>query len=119
MLTFQRIFIHDSVEEVIALAEDSGCVPLNEQAVALFCGVEAKKEELDEMIKKHLKKWTIARISKVSLAVLRLAVYEMKYSDDISDEIAISEAVKIAQTFTSKEDVMFINGVLASISKGK
>ena len=81
--------------------------------------MDEKREELDEIIKKYLKNWTIDRISKVSLAVLRIAVYEIFYVEDISDEIAISEAVKIAQTYTLKDDVNFINGVLASVVKDR
>ncbi|WP_077534032.1 transcription antitermination factor NusB [Massiliimalia massiliensis] len=117
MLTFERIFNQDSVEEMIQAAQECDSFELNEQAIALFRGADDHREELDSVIAKHLKNWTLARISKVSLAVLRLAIYEMKYCDDISDEIAISEAVKIAQTYTLKDDVTFINGVLASVSK--
>jgi N utilization substance protein B len=119
MLVFERIFTNDPIEEMVQAAKECENIEINDQAVALFRGVEEKREELDEIIKKHLKNWTIARISKVSLAVLRVAVYEMKYCDDISDEIAISEAVKIAQTYTLKDDVQFINGVLASVSRDR
>lgn len=119
MLTFERIFMDDPIEDMVQTAKECENIEINDQAVALFRGVDEKREELDEIIKKHLKNWSIGRISKVSLAVLRIAVYEMKYCDDISDEIAISEAVKIAQTYTLKDDVMFVNGVLASVSKDR
>ncbi|SCH23196.1 N utilization substance protein B homolog [uncultured Ruminococcus sp.] len=117
MLTFERIFTTDSVEEIVDTAKECDSFEINEQAIALFRGVDEHREELDGIIAKHLKNWSIGRISKVSLAVLRIAVYEMKYCDDISDEIAISEAVKIAQTYTLKDDVTFVNGVLASVSR--
>ena len=51
----------------------------DQNARQMFLGVETHKEELDQIISKYLKKWTLARISKVSLALLRLAAYEMKY----------------------------------------
>lgn len=117
MLTFERIFSNDSVDMIIEVAQESDSFPVNDQAITLFRGVDAHREELDKIITKHLKNWSLSRISKVSLAVLRVAIYEMKYCDDISDEIAISEAVKIAQIYTLKDDVTFVNGVLASVSK--
>ncbi len=119
MLTFEKLFSDASADEIISIAKESDLFELNDRAIDLFRGVDEKREELDEIIKKYLKNWTIDRISKVSLAVLRIAVYEIFYVEDISDEIAISEAVKIAQTYTLKDDVNFINGVLASVVKDR
>ena len=62
----------------------------------VFLGVLAKKEEIDEKISANLgKKWSIDRISKVSLAVLRLAVFEILYVEDVPERVAIKEAVEI------------------------
>lgn len=119
MLTFEKLFSDASAQEIVAIAKESDFFQLNDQAVALFENADQKREELDQIIKKYLKNWTIDRISKVSLAVLRIAVYEIFYDEEISDEIAISEAVKIAQTYTLKDDVNFINGVLASVVKDR
>lgn len=119
MLTFERIFNDAPLEELLELAGECESVELDERAIALFSGVEEKKAELDQEIQKYLKNWTLARISKVALAVLRVAVYEMLYVDDMEDDIVISEAVKIAQEFTGKEDVSFVNGVLSSASKAR
>lgn len=119
LLTFERIFNNDSIEVILETARECDVVEvaLDKNVEQLFRGVDDKKDELDARITPHLKNWSIQRISKVSLAVLRLAVYEMIYCDDIDIDIAISEAVKIAQAYTVKEDVSFINGVLSSISK--
>lgn len=119
MLTFEKLFTDASAEEIITLAEESDLFEMNRAAIALFKGIDEKKEELDQVIEKYLKNWTIERISKVSLAVLRLAVYEIYFADDISDEIAISEAVKITQTYSLKDDVNFVNGVLAAVVKDR
>lgn len=119
MLTFERIFNEDSIEEIIEIAKECETIELNEQAIALFKGVDEQKSILDAEIEKHLKKWSINRISKVSLAVLRIAMYEIIFSDDMDIDVAISEAVKIAQDYTLKDDVAFINGVLSSVSKEK
>ena len=81
-------------------------------------GVDEKQSELDELISQHLKKgWTLRRISKVALSILRLAVYEMKYVDDVPQKVAINEAVNLAKEYGGEEDARFINGVLGAIVK--
>lgn len=81
-------------------------------------GVDEKQSELDELISQHLKKgWTLRRISKVALSILRLAVYEMKYVDDVPQKVAINEAVNLAKEYGGEEDAKFINGILGAIAK--
>ena len=81
-------------------------------------GVYEHLEDIDEKISAKLKKgWTLARISKVSLALLRLAVYEMKYNDDIPESVAINEAVELCKTYSGETDASFLNGILGSLSK--
>lgn len=117
LLTFERIFNDDPLDNIIELVNECETFELNDDAIALFKGIDQQKSTLDAEIEKHLKKWSIARISKVSLAVLRVAMYEIFFCDDIDTDIAISEAVKIAQNYTLKEDVSFVNGVLSSVAK--
>lgn len=117
LLTFERIFNDEPLEGIIEIAKECETVEINGDVQNLFFSVDEKKEELDAEISKYLKKWTIDRISKVSLAILRLAMYEIIYCDDMEIDVSISEAVRIAQDYTSKEDVSFINGVLSSVSK--
>lgn len=78
-------------------------------------GVIAKKEELDEKIRKYLKGWTMDRISKTDLAILRLAIYEITYREDIPYKVSVNEAVELAKTFSDSTSSSFINGVLAGI----
>ena len=63
--------------------------------------------------------WTIERVSKVDLALLKLAIYEMKYADSVPDNVAINEAVELAKKYSSKDDASFINGILGAISRGE
>lgn len=88
---------------------------------ALFEAVAEHKDEADAYISKYAKGWTIARISKISLAILRCAVCEMLYveADDVSDSVAINEAVEIAKHYEEPETVSFINGVLGSFYRGE
>lgn len=78
-------------------------------------GVASKCEEIDELIKKYSVGWNLNRISRIAMAIMRVAVYETKYVDDISEKIAINEAVEIAKKYDSAETVSFINGILGSI----
>lgn len=78
-------------------------------------GIAEKVEELDERIKPYLKGWTMDRIGKTDLAILRLAVYEIFYRDDIPYKVSINEAVELAKVFCDESSPAFINGVLAGV----
>ena len=73
--------------------------------------------EIDAKIDEAANGWRVERIGKVELAILRLAVYEMKYDDDIPVGVAIDEAVELAKRFGPDSSASFINGILASLSK--
>ena len=117
MLTFERVFNDENIDSLLQTAKENDFFEIDNQAEALFRNVDAKKPVLDEEISKYLKNWSIERISKVSLCILRIAMYEIMFCDDIDTDIAISEAVKLAQEFSLKDDVAFVNGVLSSVSK--
>lgn len=81
-------------------------------------GVDEKRSELNQIIEAHLKKgWTLKRISKVSHSLLKLAVYEIKYVDDVPEKVAINEAVNLAKTYAGEEEAKFVNGILGAILK--
>lgn len=81
-------------------------------------GVHQKNDELVADIEKHLVKgWKIDRISKVSLAVLKLAVFEIKYVDDCPFKVAINEAVEIEKQFDDPDNSAFVNGVLGEFCR--
>ena len=79
-------------------------------------GVHEKASALDAEIASCLHGWTIARLSRVDLAILRLAVFEMKYTD-LPAAIAINEAVELTRKYSQEESCSFINGVLGTISR--
>lgn len=83
----------------------------------ILLGIEEKHEEIDALIEKKLKNWKIERISKVNLAILRIAVYEMKYVDDVPDKVALNEAIEICKKYSDEKSVSFVNGVLDAILK--
>ena len=75
-----------------------------------------KCEEIDEMLNEHVTGWKTSRMNKVDLSILRLAVYEMKYDEDVPVGVAINEAVELAKKYSGDEGPAFINGVLARLS---
>lgn len=80
-------------------------------------GVSEKVSKLDEAIKSHLKGWKMERICKTDLAILRLAIYEILYREDIPYKVSVNEAVELAKSFGEDSSPAFINGVLAGIIK--
>jgi len=85
----------------------------------LFNGVCDNLDEIDSAIDKCMISWNKNRISKVSLAVLRLAVYEILYIDEIPDSVSINEAIELARKFASDDDSSFVNGILGSVCRNK
>lgn len=78
-------------------------------------GVYQNMESLDEKIKNHLKGWTVERICKTDLAILRLAIYEVLYREDIPFKVSVNEAVELAKAFSEDNSPSFVNGVLAEV----
>lgn len=78
--------------------------------------VRDKLEEIDQLLNETAKGWKTSRMSKVDLNVLRLAVYELKYDDDVPTGVAINEAVELAKKFGGEESPAFVNGILAKIA---
>jgi len=82
-------------------------------------GIQSNESSIDEKIKSHLKDWSFERISKVDIAILRLAIYEISYREDIPCKVSINEAVELAKIFSEDSSPAFINGVLAEIIKNQ
>lgn len=82
-------------------------------------GIKERQEEIDAKILAKLKNWTIERIFKIDLAILRLAVYEIMYADNIPCKVAVNEAVELAKKYGNDSSYNFVNGVLREIIKDK
>ena len=114
MLLFSKSFddepLEDTIDDNAEMFEGGVCG----YAQAVVGAIEEKKEELDADIAKFLKKgWSISRISRPSLAILRLALYEIKYIDSVPASVSINEAVELAKKYTIGES-KFVNGILGS-----
>ena len=82
-------------------------------------GTKAHLLEIDEIITKKSKKWKKERISKVDIAILRLAIYEIYFSEEVPNSVANNEAVELAKEFGTEQSPAFINGILGSIVSEK
>lgn len=74
---------------------------------------------IDENIEKHSSGWAINRISKVDLSLLRIAIYEILFRNDIPLQVSINEALEISKKFSSEESYKFVNGLLGSLVREK
>lgn len=110
----------EDLEEAIELYEESNQIT-DEKAKAYIAdaifGIEKNKDEIVHQIEKNLKSdWKLQRISKIDLAILKLAIYELKYTE-IPFKVAINEAVELAKKYGEDSSKNFVNGILASVVK--
>ena len=108
----------DNLQEAIDLFLESneiGDKSAKEYINDAILGIEKNKEKIVEQIEKNLKKdWKIDRISKIDLAILKLAIYEIQYKE-LPFKVVINEAVELAKKYGEDSSKNFVNGILASI----
>ena len=100
-------------ERSAAKADDGPPVP--EYAAELVRGVEAHRERIDELLAAYAEGWTLDRMPAVDRNILRIGVYELLWSDDVPDGVAISEAVQLATDLSTDGSPAFVNGLLARL----
>ena len=132
-LIYGRVFTHEEPETVVStrlnkdyykmLSDDNDVYaerPSRAQVAYLdtvVSGVANREEELDAQIQKLSIGWDISRISKLTRAVLQLALYEIQYVDDVPTGVAIAEAVRIAKKYDTDETGSFVNGILGTFAR--
>lgn len=84
---------------------------------ALLNNIIDNIDSIDEEINRHSKSWKTNRMPKVDLAVIRLAVGELKFADDVPDAVAINEAINLAKKYSTDQSSRYVHGVLGAISK--
>ena len=117
ILVFEKMFREESIEEIFECAVEARDYIKNSYVTEVAMGVYECLEEVDSYISKNSKGWSIARISKVALACMRIAVYEMLYKEDIPISVAINEAVELIKKYATEKDSAFANGIMGSIAK--
>lgn len=119
-LTYEKLFgCDDTYNDVL---EKSGITELPtdadiEYADGIVKGVSDNIEAIDGKIAEHSRGWSINRMPRVDLSILRNAVYELMFTSDISAAVTINEAVELAKIFCDEKSPGFINGILGNIAK--
>jgi transcription antitermination protein NusB len=80
-------------------------------------GVLANQDELDTLIERHARGWTLDRIAPLERSILRVALYEMLHRTDVPDEVAIDEAIEAAKELCAAEAAGFVNGILGAVKR--
>lgn len=104
------LFVDDMKEETEVQEQDEAYISGKYEKIV------EKLPQIDAMLDGAAKGWKTTRMSKVDLTILRLAVYEMKFDDDIPEKVAINEAVELSKKFGGDDSPSFINGVLAKLA---
>ena len=117
ILIFEKEFNDDALADIISLAEEVRDIKADEYVKKVFFGVFENIDKIDGIISQNAVGWSINRITKTALAVLRLALFEIEFYDEIPVSVSINEAVELAKKYATKEDASFINGILSTVAK--
>ena len=118
MLFRVEFYNQEEMSEQIALCEDDACSWKEKDKTYIFEKVEKiseKLEEIDAKINEVSEGWKTGRMGKVDLTLIRLAVYEMLYEEDVPAKVAINDAVELAKQYGTDNSPSFVNGVLAKL----
>ena len=115
LAAFASTFDNAMPKDVIALNNELGENRVDEFGHKLIDDYYEHSAEINDMIRDHLKGWTIDRIPRVSLTVLRLALSEILYGEEKLPSVTINEAVELTKKFGGNEDYQFVNGLLGSV----
>ncbi len=117
ILIFEKEFNDAPSEEILSVAEEVRDIKADDYIKNVFFGVFENLEKIDGVISKYAVGWSVSRITKTTLAVLRLAIYEINYCSDIPVSVSINEAVELTKKYATKDDASFVNGILSTVEK--
>lgn len=105
-----------ALDVLAARRETDDAPPVQDYAIRLVEGVAAHGGRIDQLIAEHAVGWSVDRMPAVDRGLLRIAVFEMLWVDDVDDPVAITEAVELARTLSTDDSPRYVNGVLGQIS---
>ena len=117
ILLFEKSFTEETVADILRNAQESREISGDAFALTLAEGAVEHLEEIDALISECSHKWNKSRLSRVALSIMRLAVYEMLWQEEIPVSVSINEAVELAKVYGGESDASFVNGVLGGISR--
>jgi N utilization substance protein B len=105
--------------ELLAERIADGHPPVSEYTVRLVEGVAEHAARIDELIGTHATGWSLERLPDVDRAILRMAVFELLWADDVPDPVVIDEAVQLAKSLSTDDSPAYVNGVLGAIADAR
>ena len=108
--------IHEQIELFLSEAERPLEALEKEYFLDVVQGAMEKRDEIDSLIQNHARGWSLERMPKVDLAIMRLAIYELRFRKDIPWNVSINEAVELAKKYGGDQSKTFINGVLGKVA---
>ncbi|RIJ77797.1 transcription antitermination factor NusB [Nakamurella silvestris] len=100
---------------IMSQRAETDAVPMGEYGELLVRGVTEYHGRIDDLLAEHSQGWTLSRMPAVDLAILRIAVYELLYSEDVPAAVAVDEAVELAKSLSTDNSPRFVNGVLGKM----
>ena len=117
ILIFESVCKKDeTAEEIFAKATEVRELEVDDYVKRVFFGSYEQSALIDEAIKRNSKGWKLERISSVSMAILKLAAYEMLFDEDIPTRVSINEAIELSKKYDDEKSYSFVNGVLNALS---
>lgn len=119
VLLFEKTVNDDPMADIIEMAVEARGIEMDEYCEKLTSLTELYLEQIDEEIEANLRGWSLRRLSRMTLTILRVAVCEMKFmkAPDVPVSVSINEAVELAKVYGNEKDAAYVNGVLSSIAK--
>ena len=108
-----------TADELLTAQVEAGEGPANQYTTELVRGVHEHRARLDEVISSYAEGWSLDRMPAVDRNVLRLGIYELLFSVDVPDAVAVSEAVNLVRDLSTDESPGFVNGILANVARDK
>ncbi len=120
ILLFEKSFSPEkTVDELLEFAKDLRMLEDDTFVSSLMHTTCDNIEKIDEFIVENSKGWNINRIPRVTLAIIRLALAEILYFDDVPEGVSVNEAVELAKKYSTPEDASYINGILGTVVRSK
>ena len=117
ILIFESVCKKDeTAEEIFTKATEVRELEVDEYVKRVFFGSYEQSAVIDEALMRNSKGWKLERISAVSMAILRLAAYEMLFNEDIPTRVSINEAIELSKKYDDEKSYAFVNGVLNALS---
>lgn len=115
IFVFESEFGNNNAEDIIEMARLYRDEEVDDFARSLLIGIKENEGIIEEYIEKNVTGWKKERLSIVAISILKIAIYEIMYIENIPESVSINEAVELAKKYGEKEEPGYINGVLGSV----